>query len=255
MERTPRSCLERAHGGLGIGSASCTPPLGESVLHVWILDLALDRESLCICEGLLAPEEWRKVRRYYSRQLARRFIVRRGLLRSILGNYLDYPPKEVMFVFSAQGKPSLAPELSSDLQFSVSDSSEKAAIAVGLGEPIGIDIERLRPVQLDGGLDSCLAVQGKRPPAASPAAEDMVFDFFQAWTRHEALAKAEGVGLQMLPDLPSRKGLKDDAPSLPDVDGSLPGRGFHIHSLTLPYGFVGALAARLKTPEVVYFST
>ncbi len=255
MERTPRSCLDRAHGGLGIGSDSCTPPLGEAVLHVWVLDLALDGEYLAICEDLLAAEEWQKVRRFSSRRLARRFIVRRGLLRSILGDYLDHPPKEIMFVLNAHGKPSLAPDLCSDLQFSVSDSGEKAAIAVGLGEPIGIDIERLRPVQFQGGLDSCHSVKVKPLRAGGPAAVDNELEFFQAWTRQEALAKAEGVGLQMLPDLPDLKGLKGDAPSLPDVDGSLPGRGFHIHSLTLPYGFVGALAAQLKTPEIVYCST
>jgi len=253
MERTPRSCLDWVHSGLVFGPDSCTPPLGEAGLHVWVVDMALDGEYLAICEDMLAAEEWRRVRRFSSRQLARRFIVRRGLLRSILGTYLDYPPKEVMFVYNAHGKPYLAPELSSNLQFSLSDSGEKAAIAVGLGEPLGLDIERLRTVQLEGGLDSCLSVKDTPPHAGSPGVEDNMIEFFLAWTRHEALSKAEGVGLQMLPDLPGLKGLKDDAPSLPVVDDSLTGRGFHIHSLTLPYGFVGALATRLKTPEVVYF--
>ena len=255
MEGTPRSSLGRAHGGPGIGSDGCTLPLGASVLHVWVVDLEMERESLAVYEEMLAAEEWRRVRRHSSRRLARRYIGRRGLLRSILGLYLDHRPKEVMFVYNAHGKPSLAPEHSSDLQFNLSDSGEKAAIAVGLGEPIGIDIERLRTVQLKEGLESCGSAKGKASHSGSPASTKHVFEFFQAWTCREAIAKAEGVGLQGLSGQSGIEGSEEEASSPFHAGGSLHRSGFHLHALTLPWGYVGALAARSKTCNIVYRSS
>ncbi len=254
MERTPRSSLDRAHCGLGIGSDSWMPRLGESVLHVWLLDLALDRESLALQEEMLSAGEWRKVRRFSSRQMALRFIGRRGLLRLILWYYLDYPPREIRFVYNAYGKPSLAPELSSDLQFSLSDSGEKAAIAVGLGEPMGIDIERLRRVPLGGELALYGSPRGKVARAGSPATTDFNFEFFQAWTCQEAVAKAEGVGLQMQSSQSELHGRADYAPAASGADGTLRMRGYYLHSLTLPSGYVGTLAARTRSPRIVYCS-
>ncbi len=254
MEGTPRSSIDRAHGGPRTGPDGCVPPLGESVLHVWILDLKPDRESLALQEEMLSAEEWKRVRSYSSQSVGRRFIVRRGLLRQILGKYLDYPPERIRFVYNAHGKPFLAPEHSSDLQFSLSDSGDMAALAVGLGEPVGLDVERLRTVRLDEGLASRGSIEGEEVCAINRSATKLSFEFFQAWTRREALAKAEGVGLQMLPGLSDANCWEDNAPSGSGANAALDRRSFHLHALTLPAGHVGALAARPKSPNIVYCS-
>ena len=254
MEGTSRSSLDRAHGRLGSVSLSCPPPLRESVLHVWFLDLKLDRESLAVQEDMLSAEEWQRVRRYASSLPGRRFIVRRGLLRRILGGYLNRPPDEIKFVYNAHGKPFLAPELSSDLQFSLSDSGDKAAIAVGLGDPVGIDIEWLRTIRLDRVRISPGTVQREVAFRGNRSAGEHSFEFFQAWTRREALAKAEGVGLQMLSRQSDAYGGEDNAPTDPGARAALDRRVFHLHALTLPAGYVGALATRPKFPKIVYCS-
>ena len=254
MEGTPRSSLGRAHARPGTISDSGVPPLAESVLHVWILDLKADRKSLAMQEELLSAVEWERVRRYVSQGVGRRFIVRRGLLRQILGQYLDYPPEHIRFVYNAHGKPSLAPDHSSDLQFSLSDSGDMAGLAVGLGEPVGIDIERLRTVRLDEGLASRGSIEGEEVCAINRSATKNSFEFFQEWTRREALAKAEGAGLQMLPGQSDANCREDNAPSGPGANAALDEWGFHIHALTLPAGYVGALAARPKSPKIVYCS-
>lgn len=255
MERSPRSTLNRTKIEPCVGSIYRVSQLEEKVLHVWILDLDVDQVSLAQYEDTLTSEEWRKVRRYSSRRLARRFIVRRGLLRQILGQYLNLKPHEIRIVYNPYGKPFLAPELSPDLQFNISDSGEKAALVVGLGEPVGIDIERLRTIQgvcsLEFGGSSLLGTEH----AKSSAVNEPSIEFFQAWTRREALAKAEGVGLQMSTGKLNFVDLAEYTPTASIATSSLPKRGFHLHPLTLPFGYVGALATRLKTPKIAYRSS
>lgn len=253
MERSPRDTVGRA-GNPGVSGADiCFGQLEESVLHVWTFNMEADPEVIAQQEAVLSAEEWMRARRYSSSQVARRFIVRRGLLRRILGKYLDHSPKEIRIEFNAYGKPFLAPGMCSDLQFSLSDSGEMAALAVGFKDPLGIDIERL---QTEKGFDctyplgSSVLVANRDEETASPTES---LPFVKAWTRREAVAKAEGVGLQMLPGRSEIDGLADYMSLTSCADIALFRQGFYVHALTLPAGYVGTLAARLMTPEIVYF--
>lgn len=254
MERSPCSSVDGAEHVHVSGSDACMPQLDEAVLHVWNLGLNVDREALSRHEDVLAVEEWQRVRRYSSARPARRFIVRRGLLRWILGKYLYSPPEEIRFVYNAHGKPFLSPELSSELQFSLSHSGERAALAVGLRDPLGVDIERLRTARALGGADLFGSPMQVADRCKRPAAPTDKLPFVQAWTRREAVAKAKGVGLQMLPGQSEKGGLVDYMQPTSTEDGSLCRRGFHLHALTLPVGYVGVLAARPKNPKIAYFS-
>ena len=230
------------------------PQIGETDLHVWTYNLEVDREILAQQEDILSDDEWRRVKRFTSAELARRFIVRRGFLRRILGNYLDLRPEEIIFVYGAHGKPFLAPELFSSLQFSLSDSGEMAALVVGLKDPLGIDIERLRPVKTSGFAElHGSPVRDEEHHKGTPAPTDSL-TFFQGWTRREALAKAEGVGLPILSGQSETDGLLVDEPPTATAEGAPSRRSFHSHALTLPAGYVGTLAALPRMPKIAYCS-
>lgn len=253
MERSPRSSLNCAEHVLVRESDASLPQLDVAVLHVWTLGLKLDREALSRQEDSLSVEEWRRVRRYSSTPPARRFIVRRGLLRWILGKYLHCSPEEIKFVYNAHGKPFLSPEFSSDLHFSLSHSGEEAALAVGLRDPLGIDVETVRPVRALGGTDLVASPEQDAGRYTRPTAPTDCLSFVQAWTRREAVAKAEGLGLNMFPGRYEVDGLTDYMLPASTPNVSLYRRGYHIHPLTLSAGYVGALAARHRTPKIVYF--
>lgn len=254
MEGTARGCVNSLSRDPCIWSAGCLPPLTESLLHVWIYDLDADRDSIALLEDSLSVDEWRRVRLFSSPVPARRFIVRRGVLRRTLGQYLNATPEDIRFVYNKHGKPFLAPELSSDLQFSLSDSGDLAALSVGISEPLGLDIERLRTVPLFSELEFGQPLLPEEEYPASSAAAARISAFLQAWTRREALAKAEGVGLQLLSGQFASDGLPDYAPPVSSEPSAPHGEGFHVHSLSLPLGYVGTVATRFKTPKVVYFS-
>lgn len=253
MERSPSSSVDVAEHVYVSESDKCMPHLDETVLHVWTFDLKVDLEALSQQEDTLSDEEWRRVRRYSSARPARRFIVRRGLLRRILGKYIHRSPEEVRFVYNVYGKPFLSPELSSDLQFSLSQTGERAALAVGLKDPLGIDVERLRTIRALGGSVRFGSPMEEAYRINKPAALTDRLPFVLAWTRREAVAKAEGVGLQMLPGRYEVDGMTDFILPASTANVSLYRRGYHIHTLSLFAGYVGALATRHQTPKIVYF--
>lgn len=254
MERAPRSPLDRTGIRHLIWSDCSVPPLDETVLHVWTWNLDVDQKRLSQYEDMLSIEEWRRVRRYASHLLARRFIVRRGVLRCILGQYLNQPPQEVRIVYNPHGKPLLAPEISTALHFNLSDSGDLAALGVGIGGPLGIDIERLRPVPLAGGRESHHLLPLEAEHFERVAEPERTLEVLKTWTRREAIAKAEGVGLQLLSgqvdwdDLAAHRGLASYK------SGAHRKRGFRLHQLALPDGCVGSLATRRKLLEICYCS-
>ena len=254
MERAPRSTIGST-GARQYKWTGCDVPLLDGTApHVWTWRLDVDQESLSRFEEVLSTDEWRRVRRSTRHLQARRFIVRRGMLRTILGQYLDRHPQEVRFVYNPQGKPALAPQHCTELQFNLSASGDLAVLGVGKGGPLGVDIERLRPIPLDIGRTFHDLPPGETVHFDSVAESGPGLRFLRAWTCREAIAKAEGVGLQLL----WSKLHPDDFADLnvyeSDETGVYREGGYHLHDLTLPEGYVGFLATRQKLLEICYCS-
>lgn len=252
MERSPRNTIEGSEKTYCTGSDDGIPQLGERMLHVWTWNLDVGRKCLSEQEELLSAEEWQRIKRFSSHRLARRFIARRGMLRRILGHYLDQPPQAIRFVYNPHGKPFLAPDLFSDLQFNLSDSAELAALAICLGHTVGIDIERVRPVPVLGELASYGLSPRELDHFERASEPELIFKFLLAWTRREAIAKAEGVGLQLLTGQSSLHDLANFMPPDSDAVGNHRKCGLYLHQLALPAGYVGSLATRPNEPRVIY---
>jgi 4'-phosphopantetheinyl transferase len=167
-------------------------PLAEGELHVWIADLGLAHHDL---EGLLSPQERERGRRFVHSRDARRWRRSRGLLRLLLGEYLDTDPRALGFQVGEHGKPCLE---GSDgaLRFNLSHSGAIAAYAVALGVEVGVDVQRSRRRGLD-----VLAVAERAFGRAVAvrlgrlAQDEREGEFLRLWVRHEAALKCLGVGL------------------------------------------------------------
>jgi len=178
------------------------PPADMAVsndeVHVWraSLDLA-ESEVQRLAQTLSADERTRSERFYFERD-RQRFIAGRGILRSILGYYLQIEPSEIRFTYNTHGKPSIANITeASGLNFNISHSHELALYALTRGRGIGIDIERLR-----SNLSFERIAKRFFPPAEfeklrSLPPEEFVEGFFNFWTCKEAYIKAIGKGLSI----------------------------------------------------------
>jgi 4'-phosphopantetheinyl transferase len=207
------------------------PRLAREDVHVWraSLDAPPPRVSAWL-QALLSPDENERAARFFFERDRRRFIVGRGILRSLLGAYLGRRPGEIRFCYGPNGKPALAEVKPGErVFFNVAHSEDAALFAFARAGEIGVDIERVRPLpdwqaiaEASFGPDELIRL--RRCPEAARREE-----FFRAWTRQEALLKATGVGL----------GGNGGAEGADD--------GFLLHAFDPGPGFVAALAVPRHT--------
>jgi 4'-phosphopantetheinyl transferase len=172
--------------------------LGGDEVHVWRATLDQTPSQIQgFLHNLAADEKWRAERFYFERD-REYFIVARGVLRAILGGYLNRAPECLSFCYSPHGKPALAVESDADaIRFSVSHSHGVALYAVTRGREVGIDLERIR-------FDLEVAEIAERYFSRREVAmlrtlptEAQRQAFFRCWTRKEAYLKARGEGLSL----------------------------------------------------------
>ncbi len=171
------------------------PALLSGEIHVWRSLLIADSLAVWFYADLLSDDEQERAQRFRDSIHRQRFILARGLLRTLLGRYLETDPAQIVFAYSSYGKPRLAVPAADGLQFNLSHSHELALVAVGRDRPIGVDVEHCRPV---ANLDSLAArfLTGREYRAIAPLPPDAKHAaFFCGWTRKEAVLKAIGRGL------------------------------------------------------------
>lgn len=170
--------------------------LGEDEIHLWHawLDQPVERVEQ-LAQTLSADEAARAARFHFERD-RRRFIVARGWLRTILGQYLNTAPTDIQFCYGPHGKPCLAGQsLSNHLQFNLAHSDEIVLYALAQNHAIGVDIEHIRPVpDLDQIATRYFSTRERAALRMLPP-EQQQEGFFNGWTRKEAYLKALGDGL------------------------------------------------------------
>lgn len=224
--------------------------LSEREIHVWRAHLNCEATVLSQLEATLDADEKARADRFYFERDRNAFVATRGILRQLLGRYLNHSPAQLQFSYGPQGKPSLQSSQSErPIQFNVSHSHGLALLAFAVGCPLGVDVELVRsdfatddiarrffsPVEVKEwhALPDSLRVEG----------------FFLCWTRKEAYVKAKGQGLQiplesfhvsLTPDQPERLQTED-------------GLQWSLHSLRFESGYVGALVAKYSGWRLRYW--
>lgn len=179
----------------------------------------------------------------------RRAVLRWALLRHLLGGYLGEPPASVGLTASPTGKPGLAGI--SALQFNVSHREGLVLYAFSWDRPVGVDLERARPVpEADEIVASLCAPEealryGALPARLRPSA------FLHLWTCKEAYLKGTGEGLAHGLDRFAVVGSGDRA-RIRRLDGSPLGRDdWYVRGLWLDAAHRCAIASPGAAPEVL----
>jgi 4'-phosphopantetheinyl transferase len=146
--------------------------------------------------GWLHDDECRRAGRFRLARDRRRYVVARGLLRTLLATRLGTHPRSVELCCGAHGKPRLAPgSAAGDLRFNVSHTGDFALFAFSRGREVGVDVEAVLPMRDADAVArhffsrSELRAYRALEPGARQAG------FFTCWTRKEAYLKALGGGL------------------------------------------------------------
>jgi phosphopantetheinyl transferase len=149
--------------------------LGPGAVHVWHARLDAVGTQL---ERLLDEQERERAARIVREPARRRWVAARGVLRALLGSYLDESPRELRFATEHRGKPALDPRGGGRLHFNLSHSGWLATYALTELCPVGVDVE----------------LTSRRPNARARRRE-----WLRAWVRAEAEGKRLGVGTRNAP--------------------------------------------------------
>ena len=226
------------------GFPPATIILGSNEVHVW--RAALDEPPPQIDSFLhtLAADEQTRAERFYFQRDRERFITARGVLRAILGLYLNRAPKCLSFCYSSHGKPALAWESGGDaIRFNMSHSHGVALYAVARGREVGIDLEFIRrDLEVEQIAERFFSRRETATLRALPT-DLRKYAFFLCWTRKEAYIKARGEGLSLPLDQFDVSLIPGEPAALlsaqPDSDEAL---RWSLQELTLASGYVAALA-------------
>jgi 4'-phosphopantetheinyl transferase len=203
-----------------------------SVAFVWCVPLTCTASTEQRLSDFLDPVEVARAARFASRDDRRRHAVSHGVLRLILSAFTGCDPRSIHIATMAGGKPYV---FGRGPHFSLSHCGDVALVAVTRGGATGVDVEQIRSdLELDIFARSLVAApEIARIEARAPEARRR--EWFQAWTRLEAVAKASG------------KGLGEDL--VGSIGGPVP---FRIWNLDIDDARVGALAAAPSVEHVVY---
>lgn len=220
------------------------PVLGDADIHVWCAPLDLASAEVELLARTLDPSEGERAARYRFERDRRRFVVRRGVLRRILGRYLGEEPGRLEFTYGPQGKPALGGAARRLVNFNLSHSGGIALYAFAAGADLGVDVEHLKPLPDADQVSERFFSRREHGVYQALTAHQKVRGFYNCWTRKEAFVKAPGHGLSHPLDRFEVSLVPGEEARVLSVDGDAGwGALWFLREVEPGPGFVGALAA------------
>lgn len=210
--------------------------LAEDEVHVW--QVGLERPFDSFLPLLSAAERERAARFYFARD-RQRYVVGRGVMRTVLGRYLGVDPAALVLDVTKFGKPFL---LGHELQFNLSHSRDVGLLAVCRGSVVGVDVEEKRPLSDLFSLASHVFSPNEMATLHALPPDQQADGFFRAWARKEAFIKAVGEGFSYPLKAFDVTLAPDDPASIVQVQGSREAAAeWSLHVLPPLAGFASAL--------------
>lgn len=232
------------------------PILADDEIHVWCASLLQPPGVFDKLQGVLSPEERKRAAQFIFEKDRNASIVARGLLRTLLGAYLETDPATLRFTAIGNDKPALPPMPGRrPLYFNTSHSGNMVLYGfTRLGE-IGVDTEQKRPLEDALGIAESYFSQSEK--IALRALPDRLKSdgFFNCWSRKEAFIKTYGKGLSLALDSFDVSLAPHEEARLLSIDGS-PEKAGHwtLGELTPAPDYAAAFCIEAKPNRVSCFS-
>lgn len=172
--------------------------LSRGEVHVWFLGPPSDDGRARSLEALLDASERARAAAFVFERHRSAFVSAHGQAREVLARYLGTSPESLEFVAAPGGKPRLADRCLAGrlpLRFNLSHSGDAALLALALDGEVGVDVERVRSVAMAREIATRQLGSGVAATLDGLEGRALDAEFLAAWTRHEAVLKAQGSGL------------------------------------------------------------
>ena len=159
----------------------------------------LSDESYIHYYSLMSEEKKQRVARFRIEDDKKRTVVGEMLARRAISKWCNIPEENIVFEIAEYGKP-YAKDL--NVEFNISHSADMVVCVVD-DNPVGIDIEKIRPVDLNTAKRIFSEEETKYIFGCIPDLEDynhylndaILQHLFELWTKKEAYGKLNGTGL------------------------------------------------------------
>ncbi len=148
-------------------------------------------------ESYLSESERSKALRFVFNKDRRKFVSRRGALRSILSNYTGCHPSQITYKYGKYGKPHIS---GSPYQFNASSSGSSAVMVIGQDTEIGVDIEMTSHLNdIQSLLNVICSEEEQEWISLFDNCGERELNIYRLWTIKEAYLKMRGCGLFVNP--------------------------------------------------------
>lgn len=186
-------------GGAVVPEPGMTAPVDEETFHVWTARYSDLARHFVLLFSLVSGEEQTKAAAYKKTCDAKRYILRHGMLRAVLAQYLGQDPAEISFVTGMNGKPELdSSPLLSDIRFSLSDTDDRVCLGIARGTDIGVDTVKKQSCSAFYDIQHSFFSRGESRwiDMAEPGLHHE--RFIRIWALKEALIKATGSDARLM---------------------------------------------------------
>jgi 4'-phosphopantetheinyl transferase len=231
------------------------PMTGENIVYIF---------SVCfndfwnISEKLfknLSADEIKRAKRFHFENDKKHFIIGRGILRSLLGKFLNTEPSSIAFSYAKNGKPSIVIPADNNLFFNISHSHNRIVLALSYAADLGIDIEFRKELLDIDRLAKNYFSMNENKIFSRLTEQEKSGAFFDCWTRKEAFVKAVGGGLTIPFNSFDVSVESCKSPKLLRVGGNYTTvEEWQLFNLQMAKGYSGALAIKANNVALHYLN-
>ena len=223
------------------------PTSGE--VHIWFTRLDNTPDKF---QDVLSPDEQDRSERFHHETDRKRYAARHGLLRLLLGRYLNLEAENIHFELKGNGKPRLANYFGTgELFFSTAHSKGLALFAFSQDSVIGIDIEYIRDINHMEPIAERFFSPGERTAFQGLTNGKKRETFFRIWTRKEALLKATGEGISdRLDEIDTSPVIDNSTSKISSGPVSYRGSTWYINDFQIDGCYQAALASRQEPIKI-----
>ena len=168
--------------------------LSTDRIYVFIINFGLYNSDDFV--EILSSDENNRADEMRSVEKRRQFIITRGITKRILATSLDRKPSQIKFLYNQHGKPFINDKYNDyTIEFNTSHSELYGLIAMTLNSKVGVDIQKIKPLQDISALSSRFFSDNERNELMRIDENKQQDAFYLGWVRKESFIKAVGTGV------------------------------------------------------------
>lgn len=231
------------------------PSLKADQIHLWLIRVNEYLNDLNRLFSWLNQEEKHQAMRFKFNTDRQSYTIAHGMLRFILGYYLNISPENIQIEVGQYGKPNIDSKQNHiDLNFNISHSKNCILIGIAQHQEIGVDIEYQRDkIEFLDIIERFFSVIEVTLFQEVPQAEQCNA-FYNRWACKEAVIKAIGLGLfQALDSFDIELSVNQQPRMLNFRNSHLKSDDWRIHLLDLEPHYSAAVAWHGSQKKIFYY--